>query len=324
MSGESGERLRPGNYLLVTCHIDSLAGCPYQVGCHSYHGDSLLVCLLPDTESGLNLAKQHHNSPLVTLSGQPYLRHSNTGQFQRCLPQREALNKVIAFLETCKNRTRPSYDGVVLVTSNDLDQVANLIKTFRKHQLYQRISQLVSAVGNLTKLLQSKQFSRLEDSSSLEECHSAVFHRKMFPLHPMSDDKAGICFDILGKVLDSPPTFRNLFSVCCQPLTCSSMQSRINFRTTEEREEMFQSLQRDIEAQLERQQREIQSRESFYPGHGQGEESPALTARAIIQQLVTAGFQFDQLLEMSKQRGVDNVELQVRTAFLSQMAGKSA
>ena len=87
---------------------------------------------------------------------------------------------------------------------------------------------------------------------------------------------------------------------------------------------MFQSLQRDIEAQLERQQREIQSRESFYPGHGQGEESPALTARAIIQQLVTAGFQFDQLLEMSKQRGVDNVELQVRTAFLSQMAGKSA
>ena len=38
---------------------------------------------------------------------------------------------------------------------------------------------------------------------------------------------------------------------------------------------------------------------------------------------MTSGFQFDQLLTMNKTRGLNVLELQVRTAFLGQMAGQS-
>ena len=38
---------------------------------------------------------------------------------------------------------------------------------------------------------------------------------------------------------------------------------------------------------------------------------------------MTSGFQCDQLLAMYKTRGLSVLELQVRTAFLGQMAGQS-
>ena len=38
---------------------------------------------------------------------------------------------------------------------------------------------------------------------------------------------------------------------------------------------------------------------------------------------MTSGFQFDQLLAMYQTRGLSVLELQVRTAFLGQMAGQS-
>ena len=40
-----------------------------------------------------------------------------------------------------------------------------------------------------------------------------------------------------------------------------------------------------------------------------------------MKQLLTAGFQFDQLLSMTKTRGLSALELQLRTVFLGQMAG---
>ena len=87
---------------------------------------------------------------------------------------------------------------------------------------------------------------------------------------------------------------------------------------------MFQTLEENIRAELERQRRESEAGETFYPGPGQieREDSPAVTASQIVQQLVQVGFQFDQLLEIAKQRGIANLELQVRTAFLGQMAGE--
>ena len=315
------ETLRPGNYLLLTWDTETLAGSNYQLGCQSFHGDQVLLCLLPDTEVGLNLAKHHPHCPLVIMSGRPYVRHTNTAQFQQCLEPAEALGRLLDFLERSKNRTRPSYDGLVLLSHN-LDHLTDIIKVFRKHNLYQRFSGLVSAVGSLTNLLLHKNVRGVTDSSSLETCYYSVFQRKMYPIHPMSDDRARICFDIVGKVLESPPSFRNLFSLCCQPLSSSEIQRKVNFRTREERLEMFEMLEEDIQAQLESQRRESQARETFYPGQTDSEDKPVVTARQIVQQLVEVGFQFDQLLEIAKLRGIGNLELQVRTAFLGQMAGR--
>ena len=51
--------------------------------------------------------------------------------------------------------------------------------------------------------------------------------------------------------------------------------------------------------------------------------SPKLVASAVIRILISAGFSFDQLLDMVKARGIGDLELQLRTAFLGMMAGQS-
>ena len=51
--------------------------------------------------------------------------------------------------------------------------------------------------------------------------------------------------------------------------------------------------------------------------------SPKLVASAVIRILISAGFHFDQLLDMVKIRGIGDLELQLRTAFLGMMAGQS-
>ena len=63
-------------------------------------------------------------------------------------------------------------------------------------------------------------------------------------------------------------------------------------------------------------------------GYGPGKSnvsqtSPQLVASGVIRLLVSAGFQFDKLLDMVKSRGIGDLELQIRTAFLGMMAGQS-
>ena len=61
-------------------------------------------------------------------------------------------------------------------------------------------------------------------------------------------------------------------------------------------------------------------------GSGQSNDnqaSPKLVASAVIRILISAGFSFDQLLDMVKARGIGDLELQLRTAFLGMMAGQS-
>ena len=60
------------------------------------------------------------------------------------------------------------------------------------------------------------------------------------------------------------------------------------------------------------------------PGQATGvQPSPKLVASAVIRILISAGFHFDQLLDMVKIRGIGDIELQLRTAFLGMMAGQS-
>ena len=60
------------------------------------------------------------------------------------------------------------------------------------------------------------------------------------------------------------------------------------------------------------------------PGQATGvQPSPKLVASAVIRILISAGFHFDQLLDMVKIRGIGDLELQLRTAFLGMMAGQS-
>ena len=87
------------------------------------------------------------------------------------------------------------------------------------------------------------------------------------------------------------------------PLTSSHIQTAVNYRSPEERLAMFSQLELWLSASIRQQ------------GMEQGEagdmEDPQHTARSITQQLVTSGFQVDQLLAMYKTRGLSVLELQV-------------
>ena len=57
---------------------------------------------------------------------------SVTSQFLNWVSERDA---IIKFLKTAKNRTRPSYDEVILAFNN-LDNVPNFVKIVKRHKFY--------------------------------------------------------------------------------------------------------------------------------------------------------------------------------------------
>ena len=60
---------------------------------------------------------------------------------------------------TAKNRTRPSYDRVILAFHN-LDNVVKIVKIVKTHKFYEKLVQLVSSVISLTKVI----LGRLRDT----------------------------------------------------------------------------------------------------------------------------------------------------------------
>ena len=60
---------------------------------------------------------------------------SAKGQFLNCVSERDTIIKFIRFHETAKNRTRPSYDEVILAFNN-LDNVPNFVKIVKRHKFY--------------------------------------------------------------------------------------------------------------------------------------------------------------------------------------------
>ena len=156
----NGENLRPGNYLLVNYDLMSvgsgLSSCIYQLGSWSWHGDSFLQCVVPGEEGSMQeLARQHMHCPLIELSGCHYVRHPVKGQFVRCVLEEEAIRQFLVFLETGKNRVRPMYDGIVLI-SHTPDIIPQLVKSVRRSGLFDRFAKLVSGMGDFASFLSQK------------------------------------------------------------------------------------------------------------------------------------------------------------------------
>jgi len=328
----NGENLRPGNYLLVNYDLMSvgsgLSSCIYQLGSWSWHGDSFLQCVVPGEEgSMLELARQHMLCPLIELSGCHYVRHPVKGQFVRCVLEEEAVRQFLVFLETGKNRVRPVYDGIVLI-SHTPDIIPQLVKSVRRSGLFDKFAKLVSGMGDLASFLSQKKPRQYNNLNSLETDYEKTFGRKMSPQSPMCEDRAKISQEILGKLLETAPTFSNFFSSYSNPLTSTKTLKLINFKTTEERQELFRPLEVDIADQLQQQEGDLTVEGLYAPQAGPGQAtgaqpSPKLVASAVIRILISAGFHFDQLLDMVKIRGIGDLELQLRTAFLGMMAGQS-
>ena len=124
------------------------------------------------------------------------MRHTTNGQFMQCISEREALIRLLGFLETGKNRTRPAYDGVILLLFTD-DFIAPFLKMFKKHNLYDRLLYLVSGYGSLSQYIKAQR--RNKNSAgvmTVEGEHARICGKRVHPRYLMSDDKTLILFQI--------------------------------------------------------------------------------------------------------------------------------
>ena len=76
-------------------------------------------------------------------------------------------------------------------------------------------------------------------------------------MSPMCEERAKMSQDIIGKLLDTSPNFSNFFSSYSHPLTSSKTLKLINFKTSQERRELFGPLELDIAEQLKQQQGDL-------------------------------------------------------------------
>ena len=149
---------------------------------------------------------------MLNCTGCQYVRHPTTGQFLNCVSERDAIIQFIRFLETAKNRTRPSYDGVILATHN-LDNVPSFVKIVKRHKFYEKLVQLVSGVISLTKVIRGRQQDQRTEQRSLEADYEAVLGRRMAPgpRQAMSDARARLCGDLVTSLVPGDPSYNNLY-----------------------------------------------------------------------------------------------------------------
>ena len=94
-------------------------------------------------------------------------------------------------------------------------------------------------------------------NNSLENDYEKTFSRKMSPQSPMCEDRAKNSQEIVGKLLETAPTFNSFFSAHSNPLTSTKTLKLINFKTLEERQEMFRPLELSISEQLQQQEGDL-------------------------------------------------------------------
>ena len=149
---------------------------------------------------------------IVSCSGSQYVRHPTSGQFLNCISERDAIIKFLRLLETAKNRTRPSYDGVILA-SHSIDTVPTFIKIVRRHSFYDKLLQLVSGVISLAKVIRGRDHAPGQDERPLEDDYEAVMGRRMQPgpRQAMSDARARLGADLVTRLVPGEPSYSNLF-----------------------------------------------------------------------------------------------------------------
>ena len=148
---------------------------------------------------------------ILLCAGSQYVRHPTSGQFLSCVSERDAVIKFLRLLETAKNRTRPSYDGVILAT-HSLDPVPTFIKIVKRHHFYDKLLQLVSGVISLAKVIRGHQGSGAEERT-LEADYEAVTGRGAVPgpRQAMSDARARQCADLVTRLVPGEPSYTNLY-----------------------------------------------------------------------------------------------------------------
>jgi len=331
-SRQNSEVLRPGNYLLVVYDMITLgAGIkadPYQIGAISTLGDTFLRCIEPKNQK--YEAEVSRELPMVMFKNKFHLNNRTTGTMEPCHLEEIAFKDFISFLEKCKNRTRPAYDGIVLVSESE-ESIPLLLKFVKRMNLETWFWRNVVSLGGLsnyvTRALKQdarikRYIARNKDVASIPLGHlyNELFLTKINTTGIFSDLKANYVYQVLLKALEINPDYSNYFKDYTHPRGSKNIVKLIRPTSYAERLELFTPLRAFVTKTL-RAQREDMLDDEDEVAHDQ--PSPEESAHQMCNSLIDAGFDFDELLEMANSRGLSNMELNLRTILMQKMAGQS-
>jgi hypothetical protein len=212
--------LKPGNYLVIAfdmiCLGKGINSDLYQLGAYTIHGETFVRCVEPVLMK--EEAENHKELPMVLFKNKYHVNNRQTGIMEPCVHEKEALRSFIEFILKNINRVRPAYTGAVLVCDSNFT-IGNLIKRIKNNNLDGQfwstttISR-VSAMGSIEFLAKEHPNGAMllrGWEQNLEEIYYELFNRmRPFDKH-FSDEKAKFCYEVLVKLLDTNPSFKNYF-----------------------------------------------------------------------------------------------------------------
>lgn len=160
---------------------------------------------------------------MVMFKNKFHINNRATGKMEACLPEEAALKDFVTFLETCRNRIRPAYDGIVLVAETE-DSIPWLLKFVKRANLGAWFWRHVASFGAMSSyiqvstkknihLLRSAWRAKGVGNIPLNALYREFFREKLKVKGILSDLKANYVYQVLLKVLGSPPDYANFFKV---------------------------------------------------------------------------------------------------------------
>ena len=137
-----------------------------------------------------------------------------------------------------RNRLRPAYTGVVLL-SHFPESIPQLLKSLRRHGLYDSFQRTVAGLGAAVNFLADSHADRFTSlpldgavnsrrrfrdgqsgqlEISLESAHEAVLGRR--EKSPMCEVRAAMCINVLDRLLDAPGLYQSPVSSLLPPASC--------------------------------------------------------------------------------------------------------
>jgi len=324
------EYLKPGNYTMVMLDMIMLGRGirreVYQIGAYSSLSDSFLRCIQPvkNYEEAVLLEEM----PLVDFKNGKHLFNKLDNKMLNTYSVDDAFEHLLTYLSKVRTLTRPAFEGVVLVCPTE-SMLTYLLKSLRQMGLEKAFWNIVISVGDLNTYISSmcKTSQQLQKSlmdnmnvncRSLDEVYYNLFHTKIEYKAAFSDLRANWAFQIFLKINESPPTYNNYFKGSTFVKESRTVKTILKPRNFLERMENFVPLKVFITQTLEAQREDLQEEDEV-----ESLPTPHDTAMSMCKSLIGAGFDFEELMKMGKVRGLEEMELNMRTILLKTIAGQS-
>ncbi len=351
--GPDHDQLKPGNYLLAAWDCmrltgsssspedssSSSSGAIVQLGCFLPHGVEFQASVWPEGEEdgeGATEEELSKSGHFVHLGGR-WLGAAASARHE-VISTRAAITGLLDFLEKGCRSVRPFFDGVLLL-SHEQEDIPALIKAAKRLKVYDRFRRTVRGVGDLCTYLAQCHAKRLSEGGAadsqgridfgLSSVARAVLGEAVSSRSPCQR-RAQVVHGSLERLLGgAKPGYQNFFSRFLHPLDSRLVQGLISFRTVREREEECLPLRVFVARELaaRREEEGVLVAEGVYAPSAEDElRHPARpeeqVAAAVCRLLVGADLDLPRLQRVFRERGLDGLELALRTNFLRRMAGQ--